>query len=73
MEAYGLQAVVIVEIFAVANNAMDLLKDFLESSTIHGLIYISSAGVSLKGLILFLTVTLSDKVSKVSMGTSCLP
>ena len=35
---------------------MDILREFLETSTIHGLTYISSAGVSFVELFLFLAV-----------------
>ena len=51
---------------------MDILKEFLDSSTIHGLSYISSAGVSFNVKFLHLTFIFSDEVGKDFMVSSCL-
>ena len=52
---------------------MDILREFLESSTIHGLTYISTARVCLNTSFLIFTNPMSDEVSKDLMGSRRLP
>ena len=46
---------------------MDILREFLESSTIHGITYISTARVSFQELIFNFIVILLDQVGKDSL------
>ena len=54
--------------------AMEIFREFLESSTIHGLAHISSSKVSVHKVLHFcyLYMIFPDKDSKSSMGYSCL-
>ena len=53
--------------------AMDILREFLETSTIHGLTYISSARVSFCwAFYLFIISFLPDQVGKGSLVFNCL-
>ena len=49
---------------------MHILKEFLESSTIHGLTYIASAKVSLR-VTFILSFLILDKVCKTSLALCC--
>ena len=53
-------------------NGMDILREFLESSTIHGLTYISRAGVSFCGTIVSYRNFLSDQANKDYLVYHCL-
>ena len=54
------------------NLGMDILREFLESSTIHGLTYISTARVGFCRFVSLFIVFPPDKVSKDSLDFSCL-
>ena len=52
---------------------MDTLLEFLESSTIHGLSYLSTARVCFIVFFPIFIFFLSDKISKDSLVSCCLP
>ena len=53
---------------------MDILREFLESSTIHGLAYISTAKVSQYIQFFWWSISLYlDKASQDSMVGACMP
>ena len=52
---------------------MDILKEFLESSSITGLAHISSARVSSMYICVLFIVSFSDKALEDSMVLSCMP
>ena len=62
-----------VSVQVYVERVMEVLKEFLETSTIHGLFYISNAKVSHHGVQTLLHKFVSEQVDKGLMDHSCSP